>query len=181
MSLHQTYNTKIVPSLQKQFGYKSIMAVPRVRQVVLNIGAGKSISDAKYLETMEGTLRRITGQQPVKTKAKKSIASFKIRQGMVVGLRVTLRGARMWDFLDKLVNVTLPRVRDFRGLSRKGFDRQGNYSLGLREHIVFPEIGSDEVERLHGVQITVSTTATKPAEGIALLEQLGFPFRNDTK
>lgn len=181
MSLHQTYNTKIVPALRQQFGYQSVMAVPRVRQVVLNIGAGKALGDAKYLETMEDTLRRITGQQPVKTKAKKSIASFKIRAGMVVGLRVTLRGARMWDFLEKLVHVTLPRVRDFRGLSRKGFDRQGNYSLGLREHIVFPEIRSDEVERVHGLQITVSTTATKPAEGVALLEQLGFPFRNDTK
>lgn len=178
MSLKDTYLKTVVPALKKEFGYTNIMAVPKVTKVVLNIGAGKSLVDSKYLETMEDTLQRITGQRPIKTKAKKSIAGFKIREGMVVGLKITLRGRRMWDFVDKLVGVTLPRVRDFRGISPKSFDGQGNYSLGIKEHIAFPEIRSDEVERLHGVQITIGTTAKSSSEALFLLKSLGFPFKD---
>lgn len=178
MNLKERYNDKAIPALKQEFGYTNAMAVPKITKVVLNIGAGKSLSDGKYLETMTDTLQRITGQKPITTKAKKSIASFKIREGMVVGLKLTLRGKRMWDFLNKLVGVTLPRVRDFRGISPTGFDGKGNYSLGIKEHIAFPEIRSDEVERLHGVEITIATTAKTNPEALCLLKSLGFPFKD---
>ncbi len=180
MALRQQYKSTVIPSLQKKFGYKNPHAVPIVRQVTLNIGVGPGLKDAKYLETAERTLTRVSGQRPVKTLARKSIAGFKIRQGMVVGMKATLRGKRMWDFLEKLIKVSLPRVRDFQGLSPKAFDGTGNYSIGFSEHTAFPEIRSDEIEVIHGLQVTIGTTAKSKAEGLALLKQLGFPFREET-
>jgi len=178
MKLQEKYRKKIIPQLQEKFGYQNKMAVPAVEKIVLNVGAGKVLLDPKYLEIMENTLIRISGQKPVKTRAKKSIASFKIRQGMVVGFKVTLRGAKMWDFIEKLINITFPRVHDFRGLDRKSFDGRGNYSVGFKEYIAFPEIGADEVEKLHGLETVITTTAKTDAEGEALLVLLGFPFKN---
>ncbi len=180
MPLHAIYAKDAVPALRKEFGYRNVHQVPAVRQVTLNVGLGKGLKDAKYLETAERTLRRISGQQPVKTRSRKSISNFKIRKDMVIGMKVTLHGKRMWDFLEKLVRVSLPRVRDFRGLSPSSFDRNGNYSIGFTEHIAFPEIHSDEVEVIHGLQVTVGTTAKTPEEGRALLTHLGFPFRDRT-
>lgn len=177
MSLQETYKKKIVPELQKEFNIKNANAVPNLKQITVNVGLGLGLKEAKYLETAENTLRRITGQQPVKTKARKSISNFKIRQGNVVGMKVTLRGPRMWDFLDKLVNVTFARIRDFRGLSPKSFDGQGNYSVGFSEHIAFPEIRSDEIEVIHGLQVNIETTAKNPEQAKSLLTHLGFPFK----
>lgn len=177
MSLHATYTKDVVPKLKTEFGYKNVHAVPTVRQVTLNVGLGKGLKDAKFLETTERTLRRITGQHPVKTKSRKSISNFKIRQNMVIGMKVTLRGKRMWDFLEKMLKVTLPRVRDFRGVPSNSFDANGNYSLGFTEHIAFPEIRPDEVELIHGLQVTVGTSAGSAKEGYALLKHLGFPFQ----
>lgn len=179
MKLREKYQKQVVPKLKEVFKYPSVMAVPNINKVVVNVGAGRVLQDPKYLEVIEDNLRRITGQQPVKTKAKKSISSFKIRQGMVIGFKVTLRGQRMWDFIEKLVNIALPRVRDFRGLDRKGFDKHGNYTLGFKEYINFPEIRSDEIEKVHGLEITITTTAKTDAEGYALLDLLGFPFKKD--
>ncbi|MBM5789552.1 50S ribosomal protein L5 [Candidatus Parcubacteria bacterium] len=177
MAIKETYKKEVVPKLKEQFGYKNIHAVPTVASVTLNIGLGSGLKDAKYLETAEQTLTRITGQRPVKTRARKSISNFKIREGMVVGLRVTVRGKRMWDFLEKLLRVSLPRVRDFRGLPPKAFDGRGNYSIGMKEHIAFPEIRSDEIESIHGLQVTITTTATTDEEGKALLIALGLPLK----
>ncbi|MBU0646344.1 50S ribosomal protein L5 [Patescibacteria group bacterium] len=177
MSLQETYKKKIAPELQKEFDIKNINAVPAIKQITVNVGLGIGLKEAKYLETAENTLRRITGQQPVKTKARKSIANFKIRQGNVVGMKVTLRGPRMWDFLDKLINVTFARIRDFRGLSPKSFDAQGNYSVGFSEHIAFPEIRSDEIEVIHGLQVNIETTAKNSEQAKSLLTHLGFPFK----
>ena len=145
--------------------------------LVVNIGIGHSIKDPNFVATAEATLRKITGQKPIKTVAKKSISNFKIRQGQAVGMVVTLRGKRMYDFLDKLINITLPRVRDFRGLNPKAIDSQGNLHIGLREHVAFPEIDADEVDRIHGLQVSVATTASTHDEGLELLRQLGFPFQ----
>lgn len=175
--LRETYDKKIVPELMKSFGYKNRMAVPKVKSVSVNVGMSTNLlKDPKIPETVEATLLRITGQKPVKTLAKKSIASFKIRQGMTIGMKVTLRGARMWHFLEKLINVTLPRIRDFRGISPKLIDKQGNLSIGFKEYIAFPEIRSDEIERLHGVQVTVTTSAGSREEGLELFKLMGFPF-----
>ena len=176
--LRETYDKKIVPEMMKRFNYKNRMAVPRLKLVSVNVGMSTNLlKDAKVPETVEMTLIRITGQKPVKTLAKKSIASFKIRQGQHIGAKVTLRGARMWHFLEKLIHVTLPRVRDFRGISPKLVDKQGNLSIGFKEYIAFPEIRADEIERLHGVQVTVSTTAGTRAEGLELFKLMGFPFQ----
>lgn len=175
--LRETYEKKIVPEMMKRFGYQNRMAVPKLKLVSVNVGMSTNLlKDPKIPETVETTLQRITGQKPVKTLAKKSIASFKIRQGQHIGMKVTLRGARMWHFLEKLINVTLPRVRDFRGISPKLVDKQGNLSMGFKEYIAFPEIRSDEIERLHGVQVTVSSTAATKAEGLELFKLMGFPF-----
>ena len=175
--LRETYDKKIVPALMERFGYKNRMAVPKLTLVSVNVGMSTNLlKDPKIPETVEATLTRITGQKPVKTLAKKSIASFKIREGQTIGMKVTLRGDRMWHFLEKLIHVTLPRVRDFRGISPKLVDKQGNLSLGFKEYIAFPEIRSDEIERLHGVQVTVSTTAKTREEGLELFRKLGFPF-----
>lgn len=179
MAFQSFYKTEIAPKLQSEFGYKNIHAVPTVTSVTLNVGISAGIKDAKYIETAEKTLARISGQKPVTTKARKSISTFKIRQGMVVGLKVTLRGKRMWDFLEKLIKISLPRVRDFRGLSDKAFDGQGNYSIGFKEHIAFPEIRSDEIEVIHGLQVTIATSAKTALEGKALLKHLGLPLKKE--
>ncbi len=177
--LQEKYRKAIIPEMKKVFGYKNNLAVPRLSKVVLNIGAGPGLKDPKFNEVAENTLVRISGQRPVKTKAKKSISNFKIREGLVVGLMVTLRGKRMYDFVDKLINVTLPRVRDFRGLDLKTLDEQGNLNIGFKEHMAFPEIRADEVEKIHGLQISLITTAETKAEGTELFKLLGFPFHKD--
>ncbi len=171
------YKNTVVPAMKKRFGYKNNLRVPKLDKVVLNVGLSQNSKDQKYILMVEDTLKRITGQKPVPKKAKKSISEFKIRQGQVIGLVVTLRGPRMYDFLDKLINLTLPRVRDFRGLREKSFDGQGNFSIGFRENIAFPEINPNEVEKLHGIEVTIGTTAKNNEEGLALLKLLGFPFR----
>ena len=178
ITLKEQYQSQIVPVLREQFGIKNAMAVPKVTKVVLSVGLSQAIKDPKVMEMVEQTLTRITGQKPVKTKAKKSIASFKIREGQIVGMMVTLRGPRMWDFLTKLTRVTFPRIRDFRGISAKCMDAQGNASIGFRENLSFPEIRPDEVERVHGLQITITTTAGEKTLGLALLKALGFPFQH---
>lgn len=177
MSLKQFYKEQVAQKLKEDLGLKNSLAVPKISKVTLNVGLGQGVKEAKYLETAEATLRRISGQQPVKCKARVSISNFKIRKGMVIGMKVTLRGQHMWDFLDKLVNVTLPRVRDFRGISPNAFDGRGNYSLGFREHMAFPEIRPDEIEVIHGLQVTITTTAKSPEQGRLLLMALGFPFK----
>lgn len=178
MTLKERYQKEIAPSLLATDGLKNVNAAPKVTKVVISVGLSQGIKDPKVLETVEQTLKRITGQKPVRTKAKKSIANFKIRQGMVVGMMVTLRGNRMWDFLTKLIHTTFPRIRDFRGISSKIVDDRGNLSVGFREHLSFPEIRSDEVERIHGLQVTVSTTAGTKERGRALFKALGFPFQS---
>lgn len=179
MSLKENYKKIVVPKLIETFGYKNVNAVPTVDSVTLNIGIGPGIKDAKFLETAQNTITRITGQKPVTTKARKSISGFKIREGNVVGVKVTLRGARMWDFLEKLIYVSLPRVRDFRGLPKTSFDGNGNYSIGFKEHMSFPEISNEEMELTHGVQVTISTSAKTDKEAEALLTSLRFPLKKD--
>ncbi|MFH1253335.1 MAG: 50S ribosomal protein L5 [Candidatus Uhrbacteria bacterium] len=177
MSFQTYYKETAVPKLMEEFGLKNFLSVPKITKVTINVGLGQGIKEAKYLETAEATLRRITGQQPVRCKARISISNFKIRKGMVIGMKVTIRGKRMWDFLDKLVHITLPRVRDFRGISPEAFDEKGNYSLGFKEHMAFPEIRPDEIEVIHGLQVTITTTAKNKKEGQSLLVSLGFPFK----
>ena len=172
------YLKKVVPELMKEFGYKSPMAVPAINKIVVSIGAGKALINPKLLEEMESDLASITGQKPIRTKAKKSIAGFKVREGMVVGLAVTLRGNRMYEFFDRLVNVALPKVRDFRGISPNAFDGRGNFSMGLQEQIIFPEIEYDKVEKVKGMNITIVTTAKTDAEARVLLKLMGVPFKN---
>ena len=176
MNIKERYQKEIAPQLKQELGIKNVMALPRVKKVTLSVGLSQGIKDPKVLDTVEQTLTRITGQKPVKTKAKKSIASFKIREGMVVGMMVTLRGQRMWDFLTRLTTTTFPRIRDFRGISPKLIDKQGNISIGFRENLSFPEIRPDEVERVHGFQVTVTTTAESYDRGLKLFKALGFPF-----
>lgn len=171
------YKSDVVPKLKEEFGLKNINEVPVIKTITLNVGLGPGLKDARYIETAENTLKRVTGQQPVKTLARKSVAGFKIREGNVVGMKVTLRGKRMWDFLEKLIKVSLPRVRDFRGLKPNAFDGQGNYSIGLKEHIAFPEISTDEIELVHGVQITIATSAKVDAQAKSLLTHLGLPLK----
>jgi large subunit ribosomal protein L5 len=178
MNLKEYYTKKVVPELTKKYGYKNQMQVPKLEKVVLNVGLSKGLKDATFLDTVESTLTRIGGQRPIKTKSKKSISNFKIRQGMIIGMKVTLRGKRMYDFIEKLVKITLPRVRDFRGLDWKILDKEGNLNLGIREHISFPEIRSDEIEKLHGLEIAIVTTAKNTEEAKALFAALGFPFKN---
>lgn len=175
--LKEKYLQTVVPELMKQFEYKNPMQVPRLEKVVINIGMGEAIQNAKLLESAVNELTLITGQKPVVTRAKKSISGFKLRQGMAIGCKVTLRGQRMYEFLDRFFNVALPRIRDFKGLSPKSFDGRGNYSLGLKEQLLFPEIRYDEVTATHGMDITIATTARSNDEGKALLGNLGMPFR----
>lgn len=180
MSLKERYQQEIVPKLQAELGLKTRMAVPRIGKVVVNVGMSQSLRDPKIGETVVASLTQITGQRPVRTLARKSIAAFKVRQGQAIGAMATLRGPRMWDFLEKLIRVTLPRVRDFRGVSPSAVDQSGNLSIGFREHAVFPEIRSDDAEQLHGVQVTVVTGARSHERGLALFRALGVPFRTDT-
>jgi large subunit ribosomal protein L5 len=179
MRLQEKYKKETIPLLEKKLGYKNVMSVPKIEKVVINVGLGKALQDAKYLEVMENVLTRISGQRPVKTRAKKSISNFKIREGMAIGLKVTLRGSKMWDFVEKLVHVALPRVRDFHGLEAESFDGKGNYNIGFKEYIAFPEIGADEVEKLHGLEMVIVTSAKTDEEGQELLTALGFPFKKD--
>jgi len=175
--LRETYLQKVVPALMKEFGYKNVMQVPKLERIVLNVGMGEAIQNVKLLESAAGELGAITGQKPLITKAKKAIAAFKLRQGMPIGTKVTLRSRRMWEFFDRLVSLALPRIRDFRGISPKSFDGRGNYTLGLKEQLIFPEIKYDEVASIHGMDITIVTTARTNDEGKALLKHLGMPFR----
>lgn len=176
--LKDKYQQEVVPALIKEFGYKSIMAVPRIEKVVLNMGLGEAIQNIKVLDAGVEQLTMIAGQKAVVTKARKSIAGFKLRQGMPIGCMVTLRRIRMYDFLDKLFNAALPRVRDFRGLSDKGFDGRGNCSIGVKEFIVFSEIDYDKIDKMKGLNVSIVTTAKTDKEGLFLLKQLGMPFRN---
>ena len=176
--LKEKYHSEVVPALMKEFGYESIMAVPRLRMVVLNMGLGEAIQNIKVLDSGVEELTLIAGQRAVITKAKRSIAGFKLREGMPIGCMVTLRRNMMLDFLDKLFNVTLARVRDFRGLSDKIFDGRGNCTIGIKEHIIFPEIDYDKIDRMKGMNISIVTTAKTDAEGLYLLKRLGMPFRN---
>jgi len=178
MTLKERFVKEIAPQLRTELKVKNVMAVPKVTCITVAVGLSPGTKDAKIAETAQSVLQRITGQKPVETKAKKSISNFKIRQGMVVGLRVTLRGNRMWHFLDKLLNVTFPRTRDFRGISSKLIDQTGNITVGFKEFLPFPEIRPDEVERVHGLQVTVTTTAGSRERGLALFKRLGFPFKD---
>jgi large subunit ribosomal protein L5 len=171
------YQTDVMPKLKKDFGYTNVHAIPRLVKVVVNVGIGRALKDPKFLETVTKGLQQITGQRPIKRAARTSVAGFKIRAGMIVGVSVTLRGARMEDFIDRLVNVALPRVRDFQGIDPKGFGNSGHYTLGLKEHTVFPETQSDDLDHTFGLEMTFVTTAKTSAEGLALLRYLGFPFR----
>ena len=176
MTLKERYTKEIRPQLMKELGISNIMAAPKVTKVTVSVGLSQAIKDPKLMELIEQTLRRITGQKPVQTKAKKSIASFKIREGQIVGIMVTLRGERMWDFLTRFTQFTFPRIRDFRGISDSTVDAQGNMSIGFKEHLAFPEIRTDEVERVHGLQVTITSTAGNRKNGLALFKALGFPF-----
>lgn len=175
--LKERYQKEIAPAIAKEFAIKNPMAIPRLDKVVINMGMGEAIANAKILDTAADELRAITGQKPVVTKAKKSIASFKLRQGMPIGAMVTLRGDRMYEFLDRLVSVALPRVRDFRGVSPKAFDGRGNYTIGVREQLIFPEIDFNKVDKLRGMNISIVTTAQTDELARALLKALGMPFR----
>jgi len=175
--LKELYQEQVVPTLKKELGYDNIMQVPRLEKVVVNIGMGEALQNAKSLDAALQDLSIITGQKPIVTRARRSIAAFKLRTGNSVGVKVTLRGNRMWDFLDRLINIALPRQRDFRGISADAFDGRGNYSLGLREQLVFPEINYDKIDRIRGLEITIVTTAPTDAEGYQLLRHLGMPFR----
>jgi len=175
-NLYKTYKKEVVPSLMKERGFKNVMQVPKIKKIVLNVGVGKFLKEPNYIENVENNLAKITGQKPVRTKSKKAISNFKIRENMDVGVTVTLRGPKMYFFLEKLLAVTLPRTRDFRGISDKAFDEQGNYNFGFTENVAFPEIKSGEAEKNHGLQIVISTNAKNKADGRALLAALGFPF-----
>lgn len=177
--LKERYLKEIVPALMKELDLTNVMQAPRITKVVVNIGLGEALDNPKALEAAAGDLSKITGQKPVITKARKSIAAFKLREGRAIGTTVTLRGDKMWAFLDRLMNVVLPRVRDFRGVSAEAFDGRGNYTLGLREQIIFPEIEYDKVDKVRGMEITVVTTADSDDQAVKLLELLGMPFRKD--
>lgn len=175
--LEDHYRTVVVPSLMEQFKYTSVMAVPKITKITLNMGVGEAVADKKVMEAAVADLTQISGQKPVVTKARKSVAAFKIREGWPIGCKVTLRRDRMYEFLDRLVSVAFPRVRDFRGVSPKSFDGQGNYSVGFKEQIVFPEIDYDKVDTIRGLDVTITTTARSNEEGEALLRQFNFPLR----
>ena len=177
--LKERYEREVVPVLKKEFGYRNVMAIPRIEKVVVNMGLGEATQNAKIVETGADEVARITGQKPVTTRAKKSIAQFKVRKGMPIGTMVTLRGERMWEFLDRLVSVALPRVRDFRGVSPRGFDGRGNYTLGLRDQLLFPEIDYMKVDKARGMNVSVVTTAKTDEEARKLLQFIGMPFRQN--
>lgn len=176
--LHEVYKETIVPTLLKEMGYSSVMQVPRIEKITLNMGLGEAVADKKVLEHATADLAAITGQKPVVTVARKSVAGFKIREGYPIGAKVTLRGERMWEFLERLISIAVPRIRDFRGLNEKSFDGRGNYSMGVREQIIFPEIDYDKVDKIRGMDITITTSARTNEEGRRLLTLFGFPFKN---
>jgi large subunit ribosomal protein L5 len=176
-TLKAKYAQEVAPALQKQFNYKNVMMIPKLEKIVINVGLGEAVQNAKALDAAVADITAITGQKPVVTRAKKSIATFKLRQGMPIGCKVTLRGERMWDFLEKLTKIALPRVRDFRGVSAKSFDGRGNYALGLKEQLIFPEIDYDKVDKLRGMDIIIVTTAKTDEEAKSLLKGLGMPFK----
>jgi large subunit ribosomal protein L5 len=175
--LHQFYRETVVPQLQEKLGLTNPMRVPKITKITLNMGVGEALGDKKILDNAVSDMTRIAGQKPVVTNARKSVAGFKIREGFPIGAKVTLRRERMYEFLDRLVNIAIPRIRDFRGLNPRSFDDQGNYSLGVREQIIFPEIDYDQIDEIRGMDITITTTATNPEEGRALLEAFNFPFK----
>ncbi|MEW6403611.1 MAG: 50S ribosomal protein L5 [Chloroflexota bacterium] len=174
--MQERYNNEVAPALFKSFGLKNVMQVPRIKKVVVNIGLGEALDNPKALEAATSDLMQITGQKPVQTKARKSIANFKLREGRLIGTKVTLRGPRMWAFIDRLLNVALPRVRDFRGVSPNAFDGRGNYTLGLKDQLVFPEIEYDKIDKLRGMEVTIVTSAPDDDQARALLQLLGMPF-----
>ena len=176
-NLYSIYKEKVTTELKKKFGLKSVMAVPRIKKTVINVGVGRTLKDPKLLEMILASVKSIAGQQPVKTLAKKSVAGFKIRENQVVGVMVTLRGSRMYDFLEKLVRIALPRVRDFKGLSKKSFDGHGNYSIGFKEQIVFPEASQANVDQTFGLEVNIQTNANNDEQALELLTALGFPFK----
>jgi len=176
--LRDQYREKVVPDLMKKFGYKTVMQVPRVSKITLNMGVGEAVNDKKNIDMAVGDLTKIAGQKPVVTKSRKAIANFKIREGLAIGTMVTLRGERMYEFLDRLVTVAFPRMRDFRGVSGRAFDGRGNYNIGLKEQIIFPEIEYDKIDKLRGLNISITTTAKSDEEAKALLSAFRFPFRN---
>ena len=175
--LHDLYKQEVIEALTEKFGYKTIMQVPRIEKITLNMGVGEAVADKKVLENAARDMTAIAGQKPLITKVRKSVAGFHIREGYPIGCKVTLRGERMWEFLERLIVIAIPRIRDFRGLSAKSFDGRGNYSMGVREQIIFPEIDFDKVDAVRGLDITITTTAKTDAEGRALLEAFNFPFR----
>ncbi len=177
--LQEKYKNEIVSTLLKEFAYKSVMQVPHLDKITVNVGVGEAVANPKALEAVVTEITKVTGQKPVITKAKKSIAAFKLRTGMEIGAMTTLRGAHMWNFLDRLISVALPRVRDFRGLPRRGFDGHGNYSLGVREQIIFPEISFDDIDKIRGMNITMTTSAKNDEEALRMLELVGVPFRRN--
>jgi len=179
MKLQEKYKKEIVPKMKEKFGYKNNMAVPKLTKVVINVGFGRQAKEKAHIDSVITGLTRITGQKPIQTKAKKAISAFKIRDGMIIGACVTLRGARMYDFLDKLINITFPRVRDFRGITDKGIDRRGNMTIGFREHLPFPEIKADEVENIFCLEICLATTANSREEGLEFFRLLGIPFKTN--
>ena len=174
--MQEKYNNEVVPALRKAFDFRNVMQVPRIQKVVVNIGAGEALDNPKALEAAVSDLTIITGQKPVTTKARKSIANFKLREGRLIGTKVTLRGDRMWSFLDRLMNTALPRVRDFRGVSGNAFDGRGNYTLGLRDQLIFPEIEYDKIDKLRGMEVTIVTTAKNDDQARTMLQLLGMPF-----
>jgi len=174
--LQERYREEIIPALMKEFGYKNLMQAPRLEKVTVNVGLGEAVQNAKALDAASSDVATVTGQHPVITRAKKSIANFKLREGMPIGVMVTLRGSRMWEFLDRALNAALPRVRDFQGVSPNSFDGRGNYSMGIREQVIFPEIEYDKIDKVRGMQLTICTTAKTDEEGQRLLEMLGMPF-----
>ncbi len=176
-ALKEKYREEVAPALMKEFGLTNVMQVPNVKKIVVNIGMGEAMDNPKALEAANGDLMKITGQRPVVTKAKKSIANFKLREGRIIGIKVTLRGEKMWALLDRLVNIALPRVRDFRGVSDKSFDGRGNYTLGLREQLIFPEIEYDSIDKIRGMELTFVTSAPNDEQAMSLLKHLGMPFR----
>ena len=177
--LKEQYQTDVIPALMKEFEYKSVMQVPKITKVVVNIGLGEALDNAKAVEFAVNDVTAITGQKPVVTRAKKSIATFKLREGRAIGVKVTLRGEKMWSFLTRLLHIALPRTRDFQGISPDSFDGRGNYTLGLREQLIFPEIDYDRIDKIRGMEVSIVTTATKDEEGRHLLRMLGMPFRDN--
>ncbi len=177
--MQERYQQEVVPALQSAFSYRNVMEIPRIQKVVVNIGLGEAMGNSKALEAAITDMTTITGQKPIQTKARKSIANFKLREGVIIGVKVTLRGERMWAFIDRLLNIALPRVRDFRGVSPEAFDGRGNYTLGLRDQLIFPEIEYDKIDKLRGMEITIVTTAKNDEHARAMLKFLGMPFRKE--